>query len=277
MDPITQFLVTLFNGIATGLNNPLGPLAGLIGNTPLEFTTANTIVVTAWRIMTGVADSFLVLFAVVGVLQMLYGQYSGTPSLPPGQFVFRMLLTVVMIHLSFMLGQDLLIINNLLCGIVIVDVQGFVRQVNGGQLFTTGQSLLLGAFLSIVFSISLLRIIWQNIKRIIFFNVLFVLSGPAFLASFLPQTSAWFAYWVRTYVVTIFTQFFQFLTFGLGLQFFLATKQTGFVGFLIALAMLNLVAEIPSLLARFAANAGASAGSVGGLVRTGMAAAMLFL
>src|SRR5438309_1915704 len=103
MDLITQFLTS----IANALSSAFGPLSGLIGNTPLEFTTANTIIITAWRVMTGVADSFLVLFAVVGILQMLYGQYSGTPSLPPGQFVFRVVLTVVMVHLSFMLGQDL--------------------------------------------------------------------------------------------------------------------------------------------------------------------------
>lgn len=277
MDPITQFITNFFGNIGNGLNTSLGPLVGLIGNTPLEFTTANDIVITGWKVMTGVADSFLVLFAIIGIMQMLYGQHTGTPYMPVGQFLSRMILTVIMVHLSFMLGQDLIIINNTLCGIVVVDVQGFIRQVNGGQLFNNGQTALLSVFLTIVFGLSLIRVIFQAVKRIIFFNVLFVLSGPAFLASFLPQTSAWFAYWVRTYVITIFTQFFQFLTFGLGLQFFLATKQTGFVGFILAIAMLNMVAEIPTILARFGTSSGASVGGIGGLVRTGMTAAMLFL
>jgi hypothetical protein len=277
MDPITQAIVIFLRTNGLGLNDALGPLFGLIGTTPLEFTTANPMVDTAWHVMTGVADSFLVLFAVMGIIQMLHGQHTGTPYLPAGQFLARMLLVVVMVHLSFMLGQDLLIINNFLCGIVNVDLQGFIRQLNGGLAFTNGQNALLSAFVGIVAGISLIRLLFQAVKRIVFFNVLFVLSGPAFLASFLPQTSAWFAYWARTYVVTIFTQFFQFLTLGLGLQFLLATKQTGLVGFILAIAMLNMVAEIPTLLARFAASSGASVAGVGGLVRTGLVAAQLFM
>jgi len=266
-------MIQIIANVLAGINQ----LTGLIGNTPLEFTTANTAVIMGWKIMVGVADSFLVLFAIVGISQILHGEQTGTPSLPIGQFVFRLVLTVIMVHLSFILGQDLLVINNTLCGLVVADVQGFIRQVNGGQFFNDGQVFWFKAFLSIVFGLSILRIVFQAIKRIIFFNVLHVLSGPAFVASFLPQTSAWFAFWVRTYVVTIFTQFFQYLTLGLGLQFLIATKLNGLVGFLLAIAMLNLVAEIPAILSRFAATSGASVGGVGGVVRSGVAAATLFI
>lgn len=272
MDPITGF----FTSIANFFNTNLGPVLALMGNTPLDLTTANDIVTMAWQLMTAVADGFLAIFAVIGIIQMLYGQQTGTAYMPPGQFFFKMILTILMVHLSYMLGQDLIILNNELCMIVMANVQQFVRQVNGGQLFNQSQGALLTAMLTIVFGITLIRVIVQAVKRIIFFNVLFSLSGPAFLCSFLPQTSAWFAFWARTYIVTIFTQFFQYLTFGLGLQFFIATKQNGFVGFIIAIAMLTMVAEIPALLQRFASTAGASAGGVGGLLRVGITAAMLF-
>jgi len=115
------------------------------------------------------------------------------------------------------------------------------------------------------------------VKRVVFFNVLFVLSGPAFLMSFLPHTSAWFAYWGRTYVVTAFTQFVQFTTLSFGMEFLIASKQTGTTGFLLAIAMLSLTAEIPGLLSRFAATAGASVSGVGSLVRSAVTAAALFV
>jgi hypothetical protein len=277
MDPISQFIVTLLNNILGGLSGPLQPLINLTGNTPLEFSTANPIVDTSWQLMVGAADSFLGLIVIVGAIQVMYGQSTGTLYMPLGQFLSRAVLTVILIHLSFIMGQDLIILNNELCGLFHVQVQDFIRQVNGGQLFNAGQALNLTAVLAVVFSASLARVALQAVKRVVFFNVLFVLSGPAFLLSFHPLTSAWFAYWGRTYVVTAFTQFVQFTTMSLGFQFLLASKQTGTTGFLLAIAMLNLTAEIPALLSRFATSAGASAPGVGSFVRSAITAAALFV
>src|SRR5258708_26374725 len=152
------------------------------------------------------------------------------------------------------MGQELIILNNEQCGVFHVQVQDFIRQVNGGQPFNAGQTLNLSAVLALVFAGSLVRVALQAVKRVVFFNVLFVLSGPAFLLSFHPHTSAWFAYWGRTYVVTAFTQFVQFTTMSLGMEFLIASKQTGTTGFLLAIAMLNLTAEIPGLLPRFSSS-----------------------
>jgi hypothetical protein len=163
-----------------------------------------------------------------------------------------------------------------LCELVQANVMDFIKQVNGGQPFNAGQALSITAVLAVVFTISLVRVIFQAVKRIVFFNVLFVLSGPAFLMSFDAQTAPWFSFWARTYLVTIFTQFFQFLTFGLGFQFLIATKQTGLTGFFLAIAMLNLTAEIPGLLSRFSATAGATTAGIGSLIRSAITAAALF-
>ena len=271
MDPISQFLLNLFGGIGDALQ----PLINLMGTTPLEFTTANPVVDASWRTMTAVADSFLVLIVIIGAIQIMYAQSTGTLSLPISQFVPRILLTAILMHLSFILGQDLLILDNLLCGLVRANVLDFIRQVNGGHLFDGQQSLSITFVLTVVTIFSLVRVILQAVKRIVFFDVLFVLSGPAFLMSLHPQTAPWFAFWTRTYLVTVFTQFFQFLTFGLGFQFLIATKQTGPTGFILAIALLNLTAEIPALLARFAASAGASAGGIGTLVRGAITVAQL--
>ena len=269
MDIIGQFLVTLLNNILGGLSAPLQPLVNLIGFTPLELSTANPIVDAGWHLMAGASDAFLGLMVIVGAIQVMYGQSTGTLYMPVGQFLARPLLTVILIHSSLIMGQDLIILNNELCGVIHVSMQEFIRQVNGGQPFNAGQTLSLSAVLAIVFSASFVRVV--------FFNVLFVLSGPAFLLSFHPHTSAWFAYWGRTYVVTAFTQFVQFLTLSLGFQFLVATKQTGVTGFLLAIAMLNLTAEIPGLLSRFAASAGASVSGAGAFVRSAISAAALFV
>ena len=103
----------------------------------------------------------------------------------------------------------------------------------------------------------------------------FVLSGPAFLMSFHPLTAPWFSFWARLFVVTIFTQFFQFLGLGLGIQMIIDSHQTGVVGILLATAMFSLAAEIPRLLSRFSGAMDTSSRGLGSLLATGMVIARL--
>ena len=276
MNPIAQFFANLLNGILGGLSAPIQPLIDLIGNTPLGVSTANPVINTSWLVMTMVADTFLGLIVIVAAIQVMYGQTTGTLYMPVGQFVSRAVLTGVLIHLSGIMLQDILILNNELCGALHLQVQQFINQVNGGHPFDTGQTLNLTAVLAIVFGISLVRVVFQAVKRVVFFDLLYVLAGPAFLMSFHPGTSAWFAYWLRTILTTAFSQFIQFLALSLGIQFLIATKQTGPTGFLLATAMLNLTAEIPELLARFAASAGASVPGAGSVLRSAITAAAVF-
>jgi hypothetical protein len=81
--------------------------------------------------------------------------------------------------------------------------------------------------------------------------VLFVLGPLAFFFSFLPQTSSVFSFWGRMFVIVTSTQFVQFLAFALGLALLASSRQNGFSGVLLAIAMLFLVAKIPDVLARF--------------------------
>src|SRR5260370_17607130 len=280
MIPTFNPLQWLIDRIAEGLQNlagPIAPLLNLTSTTPLELTTQNAIVMEGWRAMTMVSDILLGLFIVIGAIQMMYGDTTGTLRMPVGQFITRVILTALLIHLSALIGEDLLILNNLLTEVIGANVQTFVQQVNNGQLFNNAQTLLLAAVMSIVFGIGLFRVIFQSIKRIIRFNVLFVLSGPAFLTALHPTTSPIFSVWARMYFITIFEQFIQFLTFGLGVQFLIASKQTGLTGFILAIAMLNLTAEIPALLERFGAGSGSrGGGGLGSLVDTAIKVAFLF-
>lgn len=272
---LLQWIVDRLTDALNALSGPIAPLVNLISSTPLEFTTQNAIVIAGWRTMTTVADVLLGLFIVIGAIQIMYGDTTGSLRMPLGQFVGKALLTAILIHLSALIGEQLLVLNNLLCGLVTANVQNFVQGVNNGQLFNNGQIIVLTIVMTIVFGIGLFRVIFQAIKRVIRFNLLFVLSGPAFLTSFHPATEPVFSGWIRLYIVTIFEQFIQFLTLGLGLQFLIATKQTGLTGFILAIAMLNLTAEIPALLARFGAAAGGQGGGLGSLLNTAIKAAVL--
>lgn len=273
MDLILQLLGHLLPG--PDLGGTLTPLIQLIGNTPLDLATANPVIDGTWRTMTVVADSFLGLIVMIGAIQMMYGQATGTLYLPASQFVPRIVLTAILIHLSFILGQDLILINNALCSLVHADIAAFVHRMNGGQPPNFFQNLGIATVLGLGFVLSLIRVVFQAIKRVVFFNVLFVLSGPAFLLSLHPQTTPWFSFWARTYLVTTFTQFLQFLTLGLGLQFLLATNQGDTTSFILAIALLNLTAEIPGLLSRFSTSASASPGGLGALASAAVTVAKL--
>lgn len=272
-DAIAQFFINLINGTLQGISGPFNSLIPLLGNTPLALTTANNVVLDTWTIMTGVADAFLGLITVIAVIQMLYGQSTGTLYVPLSQFVPKLILTTVLIHLSKILGQDLILVNNALCGLVRANVANFI-QLTGG--FTPGRVVGLSAVLAIIASLSLIRLLFQAFKRIVLFDILFVLSGPAFLLSFHPLTAPWFTFWARLFVVTIFTQFFQFLGIGLGIQMIIDARQTGVIGIFLATAMFTLVAEIPLLLSRFSGAQSPNAGGLGTLVRTALTAAILF-
>jgi hypothetical protein len=273
---LIQWIVDRLTDALNALSGPLAPLANMIGSTSLAFTTQNPIILAGWRTMTAVADGLLGLLIVIGAIQMMYGDTTGSLRMPLGQFVGKAILTALLIHLSAFIGEQLIILNNLLCGLVVANFQDFIRGVNKGQLFDNAQAVLLSIVMTIVFGIGLFRIVFQAIKRVVRFNVLFVLSGPAFLTSFHPATTPVFSGWIRLYVVTIFEQFLQILTFGLDLQFLIATKQTGLTGFILAIAMLNMTAEIPALLARFGAAAGGQNGGLSSLLNTAMKAAVLF-
>ena len=274
---ITQFFSDLVNNILNGIDGAITPLVNLIGNTPLEFTTANAVVNATWLTMTALEDGLLGIYVITKLIQMMYGDATGTVHKPLGQFMGRAILTIILIHASAFLGQQLILLMNALCDLVRVNIQDFVGQVNGGKPFDTNQGFGLSVVLGLVFGFGLIRLVFQAAKRVVFFNVLYVFSGPAFLMSLDEQTKPWFQFWFRTYMTTILTQFFQFLTFGLGFQFLIATKQTGFTGFMLAIAMLYLTAEIPGLLSRFAASSGANEQGLNGLVRGAAVAAALFI
>jgi hypothetical protein len=251
-----QALQVLFNhpdtGIGTGVLGPLQPLlVTFMRSTPLDLTTANQVVIGAWGTVLAIADAFFLLVVILGTIQIMVSQNTGMLTLPLSQFVPKILVTAVLMNLSFFFGQDLLIFNNLLCGAINANLDGFFNTINNGARITQTQGFLLYLGLIILLNITLIRLLFQAFERLVLWNVLFVLAALAFFFSFLPQTSAIFSFWGRMFVIVTFTQFVQFLAFALGLALLANAGQTGFSGILLAIAMLFLVAKIPDLLGRF--------------------------
>lgn len=82
---ILQWIADRIAEALTALGGPIAPLVNMISSTSLAFTTQNPIVVTAWRTMTVVADLFFGLFLVIGAIQMMYGDSTGSLRVKPSK------------------------------------------------------------------------------------------------------------------------------------------------------------------------------------------------
>jgi hypothetical protein len=249
---LQTFLSHPDTGVGTGVLGPLQPLLiKFMSNTPLELTTSNQVVIRVWGTVLAIADAFFLLLVIIGSIQMMLSNSTGTLSIPLSEFVPKIFVTVFLMNLSFFFGQDLLIFNNVLCSAINANLGAFFTTINNGARITQGQGLLLYLGVLILLNVTLLRLLFQAFERLVLWNLLFVLAPLAFLFSFLPQTTSVFAFWGRMFVIVTFTQFVQFLAFALGLALLANAGQNGFSGMLLAIAMLFLVAKIPDILARF--------------------------
>jgi hypothetical protein len=226
-------------------------LITFMSSSPLELTTANAVVIGVWGTVLAIADAFFFLLIIVGTIQMMISQSTGTLTLPLSQFVPKSIVTALLMNLSFFFGQALLSFNNLLCSAINANLNAFFNTINNGARVTQEQGLFLYLGVIIVLNFTLIRLLFQAFERLVLWNLLFVLGPLAFLFSFLPQTASVFSFWGRMFVIVTFTQFVQFLAFTLGLALLANSRQNGFSGMLLAIAMLFLVAKIPDLLAHF--------------------------
>ncbi len=263
-------------GVGTGVLGPLQPLlVTFMSNTPLTLTTGNQVVIGAWGTVLAIANAFFLLLVIIGSMHMMVSNSTGTLSIPLSQFVPKILVTAFLMNLSFFFGQDLLIFNNVLCGAVNANLNGFFATINNGARITQGQGLVLYLGVLILLNVTLIRLLFQAFERLVLWNLLFVLGPLAFLFSFLPQTSTVFSFWGRMFVIVTFTQFVQFLAFALGLALLANAGQNGISGMFLAIAMLFLVAKVPDLLARFPSMSGQGTQGIGRLLGTILVGARL--
>lgn len=260
----------------TGVLGPLQPLLiQFMSRTPLELTIQNQVVVSAWGVVLAIANAFFALLVVIGTMQIMLAQSTGTLTIPLNQFVPRMVATTLLMNLSFFFGQSLLIVNNALCDVLNAHLDGFFATLNNGARITMGQGLLLYLGVIVLLNITLIRLLFQAFERLVLWNLLLVLAPLAFLFSFLPHTASVFSFWGRMFVVVTLTQFVQFLALTLGLALLASAGQNGVSGMLLAIAMLLLVAKIPDLLARFPAMSVQGTQGIGRMIGSIIVAARL--
>lgn len=280
MDPI-QFwnaLQAIWNApnnlFGTGILGLLEPiLVQFMKQTPLELTSTNAVVIDIWGTILAIANAFFLLLIITGVIQMMISNSTGTLSIPLSQFVPKIIVTGLLMNLSYFFGQDLLIFNNLLCGEVNANLDAFFNIINAGSRLTMGQGFVLSFATFVLLNIGILRLLFQAFERLGLWILLFVLGPLAFLCTFLPLTAPVFSFWGRMFVTVTFTQFVQFLALGLAIALMTSAGQNGLVGYLMATAMLFLVAKVPTLLSRFPSTAGTTVQGIGNLISEAMIAA----
>lgn len=251
-----QALQALFNGpnsgVGTGVLGPLQPLLiRFIGTTSFPLTVDNPVVIGTWETMLAIADAFLLLLIIIGAIQMMISHSTGALTIPLSQFVPKVIVTALMMNLSYFFGRLLLGFNNALCEAVNANLNAFFNTINNGARVTAGQGLLLYLGVLLLLNLSLLRLLFQAFERLVLWILLFGAGPIAFLFALLPQTSSAFSYWARLFLVVTFTQFFQFLAFALGISLLASAGLNGLDGMFLAIAMLFLVAKVPDLLGRF--------------------------
>jgi hypothetical protein len=255
--------------VGTGILGPLQPLLfQFMTSTDQRLTYSNPVVLGVWTTMLAVADAALMLLIIVGTIQIMVSSSTGALSIPFSQFLPKIILTAIFVHLSSFFGSILIQFSNALCGVLNTHFNLLLRTVNNGDRITNGQSFLLQLGVILVLNFSLIRLLVQAFERLALWNLLFVVSPLALLCSMLPQMTPVAASWGRLFLVVTLTQFAQLLALTLGLALWTSTGLTGLPGSLLAIATLFLIARIPDALARFASLSFQGGGGAGQLLIT---------
>jgi hypothetical protein len=245
---------------------PLATLFSFITSVPLQYTTENTIVIQAWTTMTIVADAFLGLFVIIGTIQIMYSDVTGGLRMPLGQFLAKAALTAILIQMSGFIGEQLLNLNNLLAGVAGDSAANFLQTLNADA--TNPSFNIFSIILVVVLGVIALILIFQGIGRIARFNLLFVLSGPAYLLSFHPATEAIFGTWIRMLFATAFEQFVQFLALTLAIQFVQTTGLTNTAGLLLTIGVMGLTTQVPRMVGELiGSRSSKGGGGLGGIFK----------
>ena len=107
---VIQAIQTILNapsmGFGTGVLGPLQPLlVKFMSATPLELTTTNQVVIGVWGTVLAIADAFFLLLILIGTIQIMISNSTGSLTLPLSQFVPKIIVTTLLMNLSFFLAR----------------------------------------------------------------------------------------------------------------------------------------------------------------------------
>lgn len=256
---VIDALSAVFAWIVAGLNAAITSLLqqafalDILVQTPAADTYQNTVVLTFWRTVVGIADSALAIIICWAGYNLIVGPSSGVRYHEARQLLPRLALAALAMNLSLLATQAFIDLNNALCGLVsgpFSQLTGLLTlDIKNGAAGVASIALIL---LFLAFGVVGLLLIIQMVVRLAMLDVLIVTAPLGLVCWVLPQTHAWAQLWTRSFISTVFVQFVQVLALTLGggfIAFFPSDTAFGAImDLVIGVATLYLTLKIPGFL-----------------------------
>ncbi len=249
-DVFDQAMVDLLNGISAALKRVIAGVMGsslnVITQTPPQASYNNGMVRSLWGTVRTIANSALLLVALVGAFNLMVRDHIGAPYHDLMELLPRLALGFLLVNTSMSWGQLVIDANNLLCQAI------GQAQLPGWQGADAGSQLLAQVIAALIYLITSLLLLIQSLMRLALIDVLLAVAPLALLCWVLPQTQSWARLWSTTFFGGVATQFVQVLALKLGGS--LMTDLTPMAGdaallaVFLGIALLALTLKIPSLM-----------------------------
>jgi hypothetical protein len=245
-----QVLVNLLRGIADALHKVVGAVLGsslnFITQTPPAGSYASPTVVALWSVVRRIANAGLALVAVWGGVNLILREHVGSPYHELMELVPRLVLGALLANTSLAWAQLAIDANNALCQAV------GQASLPAWERADTATQLLIEVIAILIYLVTGLLLLLQQLIRLGLVDVLLVASPLALLCWVLPQTHGWARTWSSAFFGAVFTQFVQVLTLKLGGS--LLTESTPMapdaaaLALFLGVAVMVLTLKVPGLL-----------------------------
>jgi Family of unknown function (DUF6102)/TrbL/VirB6 plasmid conjugal transfer protein len=249
-DVFNQVLVNLLNGLAGALHALVGAVLGsslnFITQTPPAGSYGSPTVQALWNVTRAIADSALVIVAMVGGFNLLARSQSHATYHDLMELLPRLALGALLANTSLTWGQLAIDANNALCNAIGQATLPAWSQAD------VGTQLLVDVIGVLIYLVTSLLLLLQMLMRLALVDVLLVVSPLALLCWVLPQTQGWARLWTSAFFGSVFTQFVQVVALKLGAS--LLTEVTpmapdaALLAVFLGVAVLTLTLKIPGLL-----------------------------
>lgn len=247
-----KFVIRMILGAIAAVLNLLLNLLGawrLLTSTDVSLSTQFSVVtnLNAWAV--GVGDAALVLVLTLSGLNMLL---LGAERGGGRELVGRVLMAVLMSHLSLVFIGHLLELHNALCSGLLTTLgqdgaKSLLAQHNNVNYTQESIFSILEFLLQ---TVALVLVSLQLLVRLALLDLLIVVAPLAAMCFALPQTEEWWRKWCQLFIATLLVQFFQLCVIGLGGAFITHVQMTDLkaIALLLGIASIYLALQIPGMM-----------------------------
>lgn len=247
-----QVMVSMVQGLTDTLQRTVQTLMAsplnFISRTPPEGSYASPTVIALWSVTRLIADGAVGLLAMWGGFSVMAHRQHGVPYHEVLELLPRLVLGMLLANTSLFLAQQVIDLNNGLCGVIGLD------RLPAWQATWPPAQLLADELALLVYLLIVLLLVLQMLMRLALLAVLLVLAPLAAVCWILPQTQGWSRLWVQAFTATVFTQFLQVVALKLGGAMLTdltpAPVTASTLELILGIAVLALVLRLPALLAR---------------------------